>query len=353
MDEIESKPLPPKKETLSVPKKLHHSTPMIPLSAAKPAVEAVKMTATPVSTTTTLAEPTKAEVIAEIKAESSKLVEEPAKAEETVKAEVAEEKDEKKEREAARWAALAKKERDIELRNQAFKTDQKAVEAQKLENTKFQNEILSIKNNPKLALDILEKLEIPFHKLAQYVLNPAEVDKDYEVKRLRDQYESDKYNREKFEKDSLTKQQETNIIQFKSNLKTFIDGNNDAYELIRATNAYEALYDRMNESFRKTGIEPKLEDSAKELEESLYHEALILTKAKKLSRISESESKAETEMKDKKEIKASGNNQLQKATKAAKPTLTNSNTVYLTTPIGKATSEKERRARAMAAIRNK
>jgi len=296
-----------------------------------------------------------------IKPVEKEIVEVKAVEKEAEKPEVEKTPEEKKEeKETARWAALAKQERKLELERSTFKTEmaetKKQVEATKAENAKFQAEILSIKNNPKLALDILDKLGIPFTTLANYVLNPETVDKDYEVKRLKDQYESDKANKEKAEKETQTAQQKANVEAYKSNLKKFIDGedgNNNAYPLIRANDEHDLVYQVMDERFRQDGTEMQKSDAAKMVEDHLQEKLDKQIQAKKLKVSSDSESISETEKTVNKEVKAKKEVMPQKAiSKVAitKPNLTSLKQLTVVNPNQKAQTKKERYDRAIAAF---
>jgi hypothetical protein len=266
---------------------------------------------------------------------------------------------EKKEREAARWAAYTKQVRQLELDKASFKEEKKAIETQKQANLDFQKEVDSIKSNPKLALDILEKLGIPFTKLAEYILNPEVVDKDFEAKRFREQYENDKTAREKAEKDNLTRQEQNNIAEYKSALNKFIDGedgNNNAYPLIRANAEHDLVYQVMNEQWMKDKTVMDRSVAAQAVETHLQEKLDLQLKAKKLNVVSETQSIGESEKVVNKEIKAINDKTVSQPAKSAriqKKTLTNLKTVSLTNPIQRAKTDKDRYARAAAALTKK
>ncbi len=343
-----------KKIELSVP------TPVIPkpaLDVHVPSTEAAKSEVTEVGQPV---ESPKVDVKTPVKAEPVKAPEaakdEPeAKPEATTPEEKAEV--EKKERETARWANLAKQERKLELERTTLKEKEKAIKAETEANLAFQNEVAQIKNNPKKALEIIEKLGLSFEQLANYILNPEVVDKELENVRFREQYEKDKVDREKAEKENLTKQEASNIANYKSGLKDFIDSNINAYPLIRAKSEYDLVYDVMNEQYMKDKTEMDRSIAAKYVEDYLQSELDKLNEAKKsLSKDTKTESIAAEVSKDKKEVKATNEKtvpQKAKPVEIQKKTLTNLKTVLLPSPLEKAKSDKDRYARAAAALQKK
>lgn len=313
--------------------------------------EVVKTKVLPVGTVH--ATPNAAPIDHAVKLEPEETPAEALKVEEAVKEELA---PEDKDRSTARFAALAKKERQLELSKTEHNKIVKEFEAKKTAHDKEVQDFMTVKNNPKMMLQVLENMGVPFNKLAEYVLNPEAVDSEYEHKKFRETYEKDKTDRENAEKENALKQQETGINNFKAELKTFLDGNNEAYELIVKQNKYDLVYDVMNEQFKKDNTVMDRAVAAQMVEDFLTDEVKELLKAKKLSNLltpseSSNESTKEVGKKDK-EIKATNRPEMAKTPVGTK-TLTNLKATFLTDTRGEAQSDQERRQRALAAFKKK
>lgn len=273
---------------------------------------------------------------------------EPTKSEEPLKAEEADDKA------TARFTALAKKERKLELDKSEHLKSVKEFESKKAAHDKDIQEFIATKNNPKMMLEVLEKLGVPFTKLAEYVLNPEKIDPEYENKRFREEYENEKKSKAEADKANTENQAKANIDNYKSGIKTFIDGNNEAYELIVKQNKYDLVYDVMNEQFQKDGTEMDKTAAAQMVEDFLTEQAKELLKAKKLSNmisVSSSNESTKTENKKDKEIKATTNQPQIAKNAVTTKTLTNLKATLITDTRNEAKTDQERRARALAAFK--
>lgn len=264
--------------------------------------------------------------------------------------------DESPDKLTARFASLAKKERQLEITQSAHNKAVKEFETTKQTHDTEVQEWMNIKKSPKMFLEVMEKFGVPFTKLAEYILTPEAVDKDFENKKFREEYENDKKSREEAEKTKAQKQYEDGIANFKNDLKTFIDGNNEAYELIAKQNKYDLVYDVMNEQYKKDGTTMDKEVASKMVEDFLMEEAKELLKAKKLSNLPTSESSNESineEGKKDKEIKATMNKPQAAKSAVVTKTLTNLKATLITDTRNEAKTEQERKARALAAFKSR
>lgn len=181
--------------------------------------------------------------------------------------------EEKKDQLSPRFAQLAKREK-------AIVEKEKAVKEQLTQLQSFQKNVAEIKGNPKKALEILQKeFAISFDDLAQAILTDGQTTPDFEVKQLKKQIEDDKLAQQKLREESEAR----NIAQFKKQIETYIDSNNEAYELIRANNAHHLVFDVISENFDKTGTIMKTEDAAKMVEDFYFEQLKKQMQAKKLN----------------------------------------------------------------------
>lgn len=342
-------------ETISVPvSKQKQVKPQI-TAPAVPVPVAVEIVAKPNAT------PSKAELVAAVKEDLAKepvaapKVAEEASSKPTQSAKAETKADEtdaskaKTEREAARWAALTQKEKFLTDKEKEYK--QKDIQYKALE-----TELKSIKGNPANAIKMLEKeFGITFESMLDHFLTNGKLTPEQEIAQIKKEREEERQLQARQAEESNTKAMENNLNTFKADLKTFIDGNNEAYELIQANEAYDLVFNVIDQDYRKSGQIMKTEDAAKLVEDYLLEKAKKLMQAKKLSKTEiEAESKGEIEVKEKEEVRAKRNQVMpQRAIEVvSKPNLTNLKNVTVANPSSQAQTKKERYARAIAAFNN-
>jgi len=195
---------------------------------------------------------------------------------------------------AAKFAALTRKEKEIRQRETQYQQELTKIKAEREELTKWRGEkdtsesqlAKRAKDNP---LKFLEEQGFTFEDLMKMQLNEQNPTPEMLIKRNREELESG-YKKElqelrdsmaaKEEKEAQTKYEQT-VSGFKNEISEFIDGNEDAYELIRMNDAKELVFDVIQEYYQNTGRVLSIEDAAKHTEGHLEEEAKKIFEAKR------------------------------------------------------------------------
>lgn len=176
---------------------------------------------------------------------------------------------------ASRFAALTKREKTILAQQRAMQEKAKDLEAL----TKYEEAKKNAKQNP---IAILESLGLDYKYLTDYILNDNKPTTEGKLGTLEQQVQA--LQQQLAQKEQLEKQmkQEQTINQFKYAIKDHVDKNGDAFELIRANDAYETVFEVASNVFDETGEIPDIDDVAKQVETYLEGEVEKLTKVKKV-----------------------------------------------------------------------
>lgn len=221
-------------------------------------------------------------------------VTEALEAEKPVSPKVEEPKDD---RFAAKFAALSRKEKAMRQQMQLIEVERKAAEALKTkyetEYSPYKNLATRIKQEP---LKILEENGIKFADLAKMILEnegkPTEDmvaknalgDLKSEIEQLKAQLKAQKEEEVEKVKEIEKKKHEQVLNNFVGEIKDHVDGAADKYELIRANDAVELVYNVIEQYHADTGEILDTEKAAEQVEAYLEEEAKKLFELSKFKK---------------------------------------------------------------------
>lgn len=195
---------------------------------------------------------------------------------------------------ASKFAALSRKEKQVREQEKALNAERQRIKAMETELKRLQERLsgedTSLKARlKKEPLKVLEENELSFEQLSEMVLNDgnptpqrmmeqlkAELQREYktEVEQLREQL---KAKEEREEKERYAQA----VDGFKAELKQLID-TNDEFELTRANQAYDLVFDVVEEYYNKTGKVLGHDEAARYVEQHLEEEANRILQLKKV-----------------------------------------------------------------------
>lgn len=201
---------------------------------------------------------------------------------------------------ASKFAALSRKEKDIRAREQEIERKIEEFEARMAQLNKPQiEEKEEEQKEPELPLEYrlkkdplatLESLGVSYEDLTQLVLNDGQMPTDMQMRLMREELERDYKTKfeelenkltEKERAEEEAKYQET-INNFKSEINEFINGN-EQYELIQANDAYDLVYDVIEQYYEENGRILETQEAADQVEQYLEEEIkTVFEKSKKL-----------------------------------------------------------------------
>ena len=140
---------------------------------------------------------------------------------------------------SAKFSALAKKEKGILAKMDAYKSQESSVAAKTAELAAREArlaEFESLKSNPMKAL---EALGLDYNQITQYMLNNGEKPVDMqlkdvmsEVEHMKQAQKDSKIQAQKEQQEALEAQQAEVIESFKGEITSFLDSNKETYEMI-------------------------------------------------------------------------------------------------------------------------
>jgi len=205
---------------------------------------------------------------------------------------------------AAKFAALARKEKELRDSQGKFVSERQRLEQERAEMEAWKTEqktakdalLNEIKGNPLKWLQ--ENAGYDFEALTKMQLNEQNPTPEMLIKRTREELESG-YKRELEELRNAMKakeeqeekaQFEQTVSGFKSQISSFIDSNADTYELIKMNDAQELVFEVIQEFYESSGKVLSIEEAAKHTEEHLEAEARKVFEAKKFKQTSQPKS---------------------------------------------------------------
>jgi len=221
--------------------------------AASPVV--TESVTTPITATPT---PSTVAPVVEAPKETPKEIEIPKKTEEELKF-------------ASRFAAMAKKERELQAREKALKE-----EAAKYSD--YERAVKEAKQNP---VAFMEKHGLTYKEVTDFILNDRKLSPEAQIKQMRDQMEADKKERLDAEQKRQAEWIENTYRQHKAEIRTYCDKATDACELIRASESYDAVFEVIEAYYQKTGQVLPIDKAASEVENHLEAEGRKLLALKK------------------------------------------------------------------------
>jgi cell division septation protein DedD len=181
---------------------------------------------------------------------------------------------------SAKFAALARKEKQALVKLEAAKTREQALiareQALQAREAKLQ-EFENIKStNP---LRALEMTGVSYQDLTQTVLNNGELTPEMQINNLRKEVETFKEQQERLAKEQAeaaakrASQDEQEILAtFKSEIDTFIKGQGSKFELIQSFNQTGLVYDTIDAQFQRTGRILSISEASEMVEKYLESE---------------------------------------------------------------------------------
>lgn len=183
-----------------------------------------------------------------------------------------------------RFAALTRRERDFLARESEVKKEREELSSvrEKLDN---------IKKDP---MGVLALGGWDMQSLADFVLNnnqvPADKAANDRIAQLEAQINELKEGREKEQLTAKEQQEQEQIAQFKTNIKTEVESNLDKFELINVNEAFDMVYDVIESHFQQTFDETTgqgqildIKVAAEAVEKHLEEQADTFFKAKKFA----------------------------------------------------------------------
>lgn len=212
---------------------------------------------------------------------------------------VAEEKD----RFASKFAALSRKEKALRQREQEMQARIKELEEKAARASEIELLEQRLKENP---LELLEEKGVDFGKLTNLYLDNLDNSPEKKISKLEKEFNSkleskikeleEKYNTDK-KKEQEAAQQKA-IENFKSEISQFVESNAEEYELVKANDATDLVFEVIEEHYNTTAEEAEdgvgkvlsVKEAADHVERYLLEQAQTLLKLKKLQSKREEES---------------------------------------------------------------
>ena len=190
-----------------------------------------------------------------------------------------------------KFAALSRREKEIRAKEAEYEQriaelEQRFVaqEPQKEPEIPFD---VRLRQNP---LKALESVGLSYDKLTELALNDGKLTPDMQMKLMREELETD--YKSKFEdlenrlvekEKGLEEQRYEDIkLGFQNEIESFVNSNGEEYELIKANDANDVVYEVIEEHYNETGKILDIKEAAEAVESYLEEEA---TKLLQLSKV--------------------------------------------------------------------
>lgn len=229
---------------------------------------------------TNVAQPQGAVVASDVSAEQ--LVQQAQQAEKPV--------EQQDDRFASKFAALSRKEkqirqRELEISQRLQEIESRAKQAEE-EYGKWRSVPDRLKNEP---LKVLEEAGLSFEQLAEMALNDGKPTFDMQQaeleKRMSSKLEELERKLQEKEENEKSQRQEAILSEFKNGLQAYIEENASTYELVKANDAFDLVFDVIETQAERTGEVMDYKDACEAVETYLLEEAkkhLSLSKIKAL-----------------------------------------------------------------------
>lgn len=197
---------------------------------------------------------------------------------------------------SSQYAVLARKEKQLRLRDQQLRKQEAAIKVQeeaRLEALKPKAPTLDESkyiSKEKLTQDpfsVLAELGLTYDQLTQLAINapkPEEIALNNKIKYLEDQIKGLKGEQETTKK-SFEEQQQTSYKQALNQITndvTQLVNSDPNLEMVKATRSVRDVVELIEKTFNEDGVLMSVEDAASEVENYLVEEAMRLAKSKKI-----------------------------------------------------------------------
>lgn len=204
---------------------------------------------------------------------------------------------------SSKFAALSRKEKELRQQQQELSQreqkiaeyERRIAELEQRQNEPVQNDTKELpieyrlKKNP---LKTLEELGLGYDVLTNIALNDGKLNPEMQIELIREEIRNEfKEDLNKLKED-LKQKEETEqktreqyaIENFKESIKDFVSTNSETYELIKANESYDLIFDVIEDHHKETGRILDMKEAAEYVEAYLEEEfRSLLQKSKKLS----------------------------------------------------------------------
>ncbi len=253
--------------------------------------------------------------------------------------------------------------KEIEAEKAKWTSEKKVHEEDIQKAAQIQKEVGELKDGgPGAILEFIEKhFNLGISELADYYIKGESA--EYKQKRFEQKFnkerEEEKLKAEEAEKNKETEKEKQFINNFKNEIKTYLNSNNEVYKSIELFDAHDEVFNVIDEDWKINGSKPghKVMDiptAAKMVNDFFYERAKNQAKTLKLI----AEEKAEAVKAEEKSKEVNSNETTLRANEnpeqpiysgVKKRTLTNTNTARISNPINSNKSREDRIQRAIAA----
>lgn len=186
-----------------------------------------------------------------------------------------------------KFAALARKEREILRAKEAMRAREYKLAQQEKEYQQYLQSKQNAKQNP---IEALKALGLTYQEITDYMLNGEKPTAETQIQSVQQQMQKYIEQQEMKEKQRLeqeaqaVQQQHAEIIHsFKGQINSFVDQNKDAYELTHLYGAQDLIYDTIAQHFEATQQIMDTKQAAQLVEEYLESEYEKAMNTKKIS----------------------------------------------------------------------
>lgn len=195
---------------------------------------------------------------------------------------------------ASKFAALTRKERALREQQNQLKKQQAEIEQLRKQFDERGSSEKSLADRLKSEpLKVLSEAGLTFEDLSQIVLNEGNPTPEMLIKRTRDEIES-KYTKEleelkrsMIEKEKAAEEAKVDAVkqQYMAELTEYVNSN-EKYELIRANDSVQLVYDVVEAFYQESGKVLSLQEAADQVESYLEDEAKKIFELKKFKQTS-------------------------------------------------------------------
>ena len=190
-----------------------------------------------------------------------------------------------------KFAALSRREKEIRAKEAEYEQriaelEQRFVAQEPQKETEIPFDV-RLRQNP---LKALESVGLSYDKLTELALNDGKLTPEMQMKLMREELETD--YKSKFEdlenrlvekEKGLEEQRYEDIkLGFQNEIESFVNSNGEEYELIKANDANDVVYEVIEEHYNETGKILDIKEAAEAVESYLEEEA---TKLLQLSKV--------------------------------------------------------------------
>jgi len=191
---------------------------------------------------------------------------------------------------ASKFAALSRKERQIQQKEAEFKSLQRQIDEERNTYKAFLDKKSKAKENP---LAWLEEAGLSYDEITEHVLRDGKLPGDHKLTSIEQKLaELEKREADRI-KESAEKRAAQQIDSYKSDIKKFVNEKADDFELINAFNQHEVVYSVIEQHFNDPTNSDKKLLSIQEASEIVekYLETQVEQEAKKISGLKKLKSK--------------------------------------------------------------